>query len=245
MVDRTEMQTNENEREVLLERAKPIQEILSNARARLSYRSDTEALFVLDKMVRCLEAFHVGEMGCGGIGVKITAKPIKNHSSLQIDELPQVVADIIGLRYIIRRGILGLEREGNESVPMPYRLRILANLCDRESVIGNKLVKFAAEEAFLIVARKWFEDKFTEGWERFNAAQTRAIKIAEDIPRREGEKLEFFHKVASLGEDVRIKCSHAKAPHQDGLSVDAPAFEKRPVPKPETPNGKPPNPIKR
>ncbi|MEW6748732.1 MAG: hypothetical protein AB1295_03435 [Candidatus Micrarchaeota archaeon] len=245
MSDKTETQAEDNEREAMLELAKPIRDMLSMARSRLSYMQDFQVPFVLGTLVRSLEAFPIGEMACGGIGLKITAKPIDNHSSLQLDELPGEVADIIGLQYIIKHGILGAGWNGSGPVPIPNRLRILADLCRDKSVIGNLLVKHAAEEAFLIVARKWLEDEFAKGWEIFNLSWTRAIKIAEDIPRREGQKLEFAHKVASLGEDVRLKCSHTKAPQQDGLSVDAPAFEKRPVPKQETPGGKTPKPIKR
>lgn len=245
MVDKIETTMEQDRETELRTRAKPIQDMLDMAHSRLSYLRGFDARFALDKIVRCLEVFPNGERGFGGISIYINVKPITN-SSLPIGELPGVVADIKGLEYVLRRGILGVEREGGKPVPMFDRLYILSNLCSSRSVIGTHLVKAATEEGFLIVARNWLEEAFAEGqWERFNFALRMAIEIAETIPKRDGEKLEFFHKMADVGEDVRIKCSHAQALHQEGLTVDAPKFEKRPVPKPETSSGKTRKPIKR
>ena len=246
MDDEIEHTGDETGRRELLTRAKHITDMLERLRKRLNHLDQLTTRLSLERIVDCLKVFHVGERGFGGIGIGISVKARSLPDSFQtpVDELPIDVANVKGLEYVVNCGILGIERDADKPLPLFDRLYILGNLCSGRSVIGTSLVKAAGEEAFLIVARKWLEDEFANGEWEFNWALNVAIKIAEKIPKREGEKLEFVHKVADVGADVRIKCSHAKV-QREGLTVDAPAFEKRPVPKPEMPNGKTPKPIKR
>lgn len=105
-------------------------------------------------------------------------------------------------------------------------------------------VRRAAEGGFTIVARRMVEKCVAEGM-GFEAAAEKIMAVSKEIRNpayiRTKEWIEL--EVQMLREE--FVCSKKQRPCKDGIAVDAPAFEKRPVQGSRTPNGKTPKPIKR
>ncbi len=235
----------------MFKKARPIREIWNRARGEIQALSNKE---LAGLVLESAESMHGGP---------------------EFPALPQRIMDLAKLHDIWLREVVGLteivtelaeksKKTLNEAVltaseSFPPQLaaetrlgRLLARLAymqSRGEVFSRNPsdpVRRATEAGFEIVAKRMIENCLSEGLGLEAAAEkvmAASRRITNTNPRyaRTNEWVEL--QVQLLREE--FVCKANQSANKDGLAVDAPAFEKRSVQGPRTPNGKTPKPIKR
>ena len=235
---------------VMFKRARPIRDIWARARGELGIGSlsNQELVKILLEVTDRME-------------VNVSSRGI--HLYLD-DRLPDTLHNIAKLHEIWLRGTVGLSAEVEQfkleqkisldgallncpshlypQIDIGTRLFALgreANAEELESPIPREIhARRAAERGFLIVARRDVEQRLAKGVEFEHIAE--GIIIPSKGGAHWDIETPFTETVKIYMQMIREELAHAsnQSANKKGLAIDAPAFEKRPVPRSDSPNGK-------
>lgn len=134
-------------------------------------------------------------------------------------DMPQVISDIVSIRGILNYFVLGKDYKSYGLFPILERLGQLS----RNYTKSSPWVNAAANEGFVALAEITLSDN--KGFDE--AMATFVIQAAQSHDKIAGKK-ELLDRMTSIVEEIRADIKFRQ--QEAGVTVDAPAFEKRPVP---------------